>query len=763
MGEFTNYIIKVFGMTFPVQVAVDDGVVIDPPPADPPPADPPPIEPPPHEPPPVDPPPVDPLPPEQTAVVVDQAWLEENGPAPYYLDQAGASYKLDVDVTTPGTAFAVIANDVTFDLNGHTITYDDSPAIVVPNNSFESDAGWDFSAAPGAERHQGVWLNNEVYDGEYSLKFTDTKTNQNVVSTGTITLEANTTYAISAMFEYGGQGNTGNPGVKGYVRLVGDGLPTREVTWVKANWRGIQFQDVGFKTGPTPETYSIHVGIEGHASATSPYYIDDIKIQRKHVMGVLIGAKSGAAERLPGVTRFGTAENCTIKNGTIIQGGDGGVWSHGVLVFRSGGAVVDGMNITVNGANSSAIAGEDSKAKVTTITNNTLTSNVRTLTSRDQFNAAVVYGLPGTFTGNTITNGPHAGFVVGGNGPPCTISDNTIQLRAKYTNAFALAGTNGSQIFNNIINNGSGEFTSRGIGVRAGIDANNPTRVFNNVIHVQQLANSQEYEGIPIGGTYGIQMENSRFTEVYGNKVYVYGREAPCYAFRFGPYDNPVGVSDNYVHDNLFVATRFGTEVTTRSGTFKASFEGAGSEALRFENNTLETNDVILECEWSNFDIQKNHLKVNPSTGTAHPIISQYFPGKDPHSIATFGDMTFEDDASRSYLENATVRNYGTAGHDDNRTAFGMVWTTTIQVNDGTSEPVAGASVSITDATGAEVFAGVTDVSGQVVAQLSQFQTRGITKTEHTPHTVTVEAGGQQAQIQVVADSVQVIMIPLDL
>ncbi|MDG2184555.1 MAG: DUF4347 domain-containing protein, partial [Mariniblastus sp.] len=116
-------------------------------------------------------------------VNIDQAWLDAQGPGPYYLDQTGETYVLQTDVATAGSAFGIIAKDVVFDLNGHTVTYDNAAPISIVNHSFESGTGasadgWDFTAAPSAERYQGVWIDNEVYDGDYSLRFAPSSENQ---------------------------------------------------------------------------------------------------------------------------------------------------------------------------------------------------------------------------------------------------------------------------------------------------------------------------------------------------------------------------------------------------------------------------------------------------------------------------------------------------------------------------------------------------------------------------------------------------------
>jgi len=44
---------------------------------------------------------------------------------PYILDQAGAHYLVTEDLTTPGTALQIAASDITLDLGGHRVTYDE--------------------------------------------------------------------------------------------------------------------------------------------------------------------------------------------------------------------------------------------------------------------------------------------------------------------------------------------------------------------------------------------------------------------------------------------------------------------------------------------------------------------------------------------------------------------------------------------------------------------------------------------------------------
>ena len=684
------------------------------------------------------------------------------------MNQQGKTYILQTDVTTDGTAFAIIASDVTFDLNGHTITYDNAAPIVVPNGSFETGigaaaAGWNFSNAPNATRHQGDWLRNEIYDGEHSLKFSLPAGDQYVVSTSTITLEANTTYSLSAMFEYGGEGSTANPGAKGYVRLVGSGLPTREVNWNSSNWRGIQLQEGTFTTGNNAETYYVQVGVASAGSpsptAANAFYIDDIKIQRTKVYGVTAAAKNWSASDYPGLSQWGTGTNATIKNGTIVQGADGATWAHGVFIHTVGGVTVQDLNITVHGANSSTIDGKDQGILVSQIVGNTLTSNVKTISSRDNFDGAVVRGLQGQIFNNTITNGVHAGIVAANgttqNRVASNIYSNTIQLSARYTNGFAIIASWGSQIHDNTINCGTNQLSARGILVSYGDINGNTTGVYNNTIHVQQLANNQEYEGEQLGGAYGIQIENAQNVEVYNNNVFAYGNEVPASAFRM---NSDGGTSAAvYVHNNKFQAIASGSHAAV------LKFTRVEEGTLVFEDNELITNDGFVAGTKSSFvKLIRSRIIVNAPINDPYPISSDYVDGQGLHTRVTFLDTTFADTPSRTYLESATTRQDSRFGGGlNNEIAFDLSWTTTIQVGTSGGQAVSNVGVTIKDKTGAVVSSGMTDGNGRFNATLAQFSTQGGTKTDFGAFTATVMSDGVQINQQFNAEGIQTIQVQL--
>ena len=71
--------------------------------------------------------------------------------APGRCDQPGKTYVLTQDIRADTSAL-FLANNVTLDLNGHTVTYAGAAYEHVPNYGFEEGlAGWDVSKAPGAK------------------------------------------------------------------------------------------------------------------------------------------------------------------------------------------------------------------------------------------------------------------------------------------------------------------------------------------------------------------------------------------------------------------------------------------------------------------------------------------------------------------------------------------------------------------------------------------------------------------------------------
>lgn len=79
--------------------------------------------------------------------IPDAIYLIGNEPTPITLDQAGRTYVLQGDIVADGTALSVVAPNITIDLNGYTITYNQAPAVKEP----ELQRGFGFLATQGVQ------------------------------------------------------------------------------------------------------------------------------------------------------------------------------------------------------------------------------------------------------------------------------------------------------------------------------------------------------------------------------------------------------------------------------------------------------------------------------------------------------------------------------------------------------------------------------------------------------------------------------------
>ncbi len=128
---------------------------------------------------------------------ITSAWLAQQGTGPYYLTQSGATYVLQTDVSVPGTAFIALAPNITFNLNGYTVTYDTAAPITVTNGGFEQGTsptdipGWNVSQAPGAVRvaaPTGMW-------GSWALELPNISSTETISSSAIAIPQANAQYA----------------------------------------------------------------------------------------------------------------------------------------------------------------------------------------------------------------------------------------------------------------------------------------------------------------------------------------------------------------------------------------------------------------------------------------------------------------------------------------------------------------------------------------------------------------------------------------
>lgn len=700
-----------------------------------------------------------------------------------YLDQANTTYVLQNNVNSNGTCFAIIAQNVVLDLNGKTITYDNSAPITIPNSDFESGGAtadsWDFANAPNAQRIAGTFVQPQtVFSGTYAVKIPIPASNQLIKSTNQITLEPNTTYSLSAMAH-----STVAGSYSIYVGLDGTGInaSTTGQTWY------FQFIRTTFTTGSTPISYNVVAGISGATGASAGnVYIDDIQIQRYRTAGVAVGPQSWAPGRVPDINRYGNAKNAVIKNGSIVQGNDKGDDSHAIVSEGGGGGLVGSgleianLTITVNGPSSKAIYLNDGDN--INIHDNIINSAVDVIKNRHQRDGALIkfeYDGGGSLIHhNTITSGIQNGIIAGTKSGAVLnqIYQNNITLQTKYTNDFAIAGR--GLIYENTINCGSGNNSCRGI------FGNSDSKIYNNIIDVQQLLRNQEYDGCEAGGAYGIQIEYASNTEVYNNTVTARANQCDSAAFRNNPTSEEtatlgdVGIN-NYVHDNAFTAIKTGSVSNVAAQGIRISNLNR-ADSLRFENNTVTTNSQWLQgtSGVSLVQFKSNTFK------TTTPMPSSFLPfytydWNPPTSLLKdikFIDNKYLDSETKNLFENASIIcTYATSGISstscaiggtnpiDKYSSFYYSWTLSVNVKDGANASISNAVISISNTQGNVVFSGTTDSGGVASAVLDEFKNAAGVKTSSNPYTITISKSGYNSYSgQITMDSSKNISVNLE-
>lgn len=492
---------------------------------------------------------------------------------------SSGAYVLQNDVSSDGTCFTIKAPNVVLNLNGHTVTYDNRAPISVPNGDFESvlSGTWDTTYAPNAARAAGTYIQPvSLYSGNYALRFALPFTGPQYVRSQQVTLAANTTYSISAMFRNSGNNDAANP----YSGGVRDSLTMKielegtsgSATQTGVTWRGFQFTYFTYTTGASPENHIIRITVDNvNAAATGYAYVDDIKILKTPSYGVNISPV------------YEGANYARVTNGTIIQGQGGGFASHAIRIGESAGTgwSIDNLTLTTHGVNSKIL--NSYRMQGATFNNNVINHNVTTIISRDNYDGAAFFvpyaGAAGTVYNNTFNTGIQTAiYAKTADSGQHQIYGNNISLQTKYTNDFAIAAA-GSEVYSNIVNCVGANNSCRGIWI-----GGTNTKVYNNTVSVQQLVRNQEYNGCEASGAYGMQAEGATVgSEVYGNTVTAITGDGVCEAsaLRLGPTLS--GSID--VHDNTFTASRTGTGRATTMMFFGTIYPSATITGNAFITN----------------------------------------------------------------------------------------------------------------------------------------------------------------------------------
>lgn len=656
-------------------------------------------------------------------IPITQSMVGETGP--YYISSTG-TYYLAEDITTKNTAFVLNNEKITLNLNNKTLIYNNSDPIYIPNHSFENGfSGWDTTNAPNALLGSGTPITNRVHDGDYSLRFNLPLEDQYLVNEQEITLEPNNRYSLSAMFY------THNSSGTLYVQLSGVNVPhIRSLTYSGPNWRGMQFKELAFNTSGTPETYKIKVGVTSPlGSPAKSLYLDDIKIQKTYLYGVLLNPKSWQSkDNHPGVLQYSSknANNITVKNGKIIQGQDKGTWSHSIFGYSANAdtAVFDHLYSEVYGSNASNINITWGGAVVS---NSDFISRISAVTSRDNFHGMMVGGggsFRGTIYNNTFTDGPHAGVRASTKSGASKVYNNVFRMKNRYTNGFCIStnantGVGGDPllVYNNRIEN-TGIYSGRGIAIGGGNSTSFPRAiVYNNKIDVQGLATVPEYGGTMLGGCYAIQIEGGKGVLISGNDITAHATEASAWCVRYNSNVSPLLVVDNNLKA---IRTNFVYSQHNAVKNVGGCIKPSDTNVVNVNNNIMSTNSTWVGGmkQGHNLQLSGNKLIIDGDYQKARWFETEW-AAKGTTGIR-FIDNIYNDDLARQTFEAAKIE-AGEIIRTSPDSSFKASWSTEFRFlyNDA---PLENVSAQIFDNSGTMVYSGLSDDKGKINTLLDQFQ-----------------------------------------
>ncbi|MFA6307554.1 MAG: hypothetical protein WC664_01845, partial [Patescibacteria group bacterium] len=564
---------------------------------------------------------------------------------------------------------------------------------------------------------------------------------QSVSSTQNVTVSANTTYALTAMvYNYVDEAIT--------VTVNIDGT-TYSASNTGITWRGFQLVDIIFRP-TTNVTAPIVISISGTGlSSSGKLYVDDVRIQPAQYYGIVFPTYDNGrypdidVESLPS----GNPNNITITNGTIIQGAGSPFAGHN-FYFGEGvhDIIIDHVNATVQGPESSNIFAEWSYNN--SFHDNTLTSNVLSIMSRDNF-SGVQINLGRTRGGNTIynntiQNGPHTGLMMGDfdntSQGGSQIYNNLFRMKSRYTNGFAIAGGDrNAQVHNNTVMNVDGYY---GRGIHGG----NGAHFYSNHIEVSDMPYNQEYDGCSPPGVYGFQVEEGEGTEVTNNTIIARTGTGLCDAMglRFTSPFSGITIDKNTV-------TAINVDGSDNRRAYVASFARGDYDSGDMSGAPLTHNLFTSNSSWFHYGYwapsSPNNIYFEGNTflfgGTLYNFIAQH--GVSATSIE-YVDNIYGNAAAKFALENSNI--YWNTDPDP-ASDFAVKWHYNPTIIDANGNPASLATIVIKDKNGTIVYEGSTNISGQLDSPvlLVKFINDDGAITSFEPYTATITLFGSSVPI----------------
>ncbi|RJO59841.1 hypothetical protein C4546_00175 [Candidatus Parcubacteria bacterium] len=431
---------------------------------------------------------------------------------------------------------------------------------------------------------------------------------------------------------------------------------------------------------------------------------------------------------------FVGADNVTIRNGSIVQGGTG-TESYAIYAWGTDNMTITNTTTTVNGDDTGNIYFNYSGWA--TITNNTL-NNTSTVVS-NRHSGRDVIGFEGglgylTISNNVINGGPQYGIRIrqGSAVGPASIFSNTIKNNGKVANPYAIGiSLNNAKVYNNVIEPQNG----RGIHV-AGVTG---AEVYNNTITVKEGANP-EYSP---GWAQGIKLENGKNAKIYNNTVTALAGNGFGHAYALDISHDP----SNYVPSNSEIYNNTFTAVTPQTDRTAAAVHLVGVLAannINIHHNTFRSNNyqVMLDYESASEVLLRSNTFEAPSNPINFNAL-RFYTGTRASANSIFLDSAL---GSNNSLLNPSYRTAG-AGF-----SYKVQNYLRVNVKDQNGNAISGAEIVVKDKNGTTVNTDSSNVAGDasLSVTIADVVAKPVVVTNYAPFTVTVGKSGFGSVDQIV-------------
>jgi parallel beta-helix repeat protein len=605
------------------------------------------------------------------------------------------------------------------------VTYDNAAPITVANGGFEQGTGrtvpgWDLSAAPSA----AIAPNNFHLWGHQVLQFKNITSTQTIVSDPIAIPTANLEYAATI--------SAHDPGCYTATSIsVIDSVTGKVLANTPGSYSGAE---VAF-TPTTSDAVRLQISVK--PTQTDTVELDYASLNVASDYGVIASTAwyympSQLANALPNWNQIqpamAAAQNLTICNGNIVQGQAKGYASLPIFAGNMPGLTVQNVNTRSTGIDTGAVyAAYSSKGLV--ISGCVFRSTSDKVTNRKSMIGAQVHvdyaSGPVTVEGNRFYGSPQVG-IFGRNDSNLTISNNIIQSNSIVGDGYGILVDQVDHfvISGNTITAGVGA-SSRGIMIDgySGVDAHG--EIYGNYVDIRERPNPEYDLNFTTAAFFLRTWQDAGFNNVnvHDNTFIAHTSEGMSYGaagIRVTMPSNHNGTDlNNVIANNTFEAILEPTGNNKPNSNYyawAALLQGVGANCCPlFLNNAFESNDISLKLGSGDGPdvldgdfVSDTFSKSRTGAAVAYSSVAAGYWIGNLHNMRII-DARYANGATPA-IEWSGIQPPADGLPRD----LALGWLLTVVAGDATGQPLSGATVTVLDDSGSQVFTGLTDASGRL-------------------------------------------------